>query len=166
MSKHQDRRALNTLVEKPETFVIEGLDGKDVTLSLYPLQLARLQLITSRLLDLDLVFDEDDAHNDVKRMWEICSEKPRQVAEIIAIATLRTKDDIETHLNERTDLLLHSPSMTPNATANLLMAILFQSYCADFMSAIRSVRTLQVQISQPTGAERIASMEGVVYGGK
>ena len=48
-------------------------------------------------------FDRPDAvsytHLDVyKRQVEICAEKPRAVAEIIAIATLRTKKDIDEKL--------------------------------------------------------------------
>ena len=165
MAKKQDKRALNMLIEKAIPFTIEGIDGNDVTLYLHPLQLGRLAMISERLIDLDLILD-GDGDNDVKKMWEICATKTKQVAEIIAIATLRTKEDVSEHLDERTSLLMHSPTMTPNAIANLFMEILFHSYFAAFMSAIRSVRTLQVQISQPTREERIAYMEEGVYGGK
>lgn len=161
--KRPDARAYKALVEKPEPFTIEGLDGKDVTLHLYPLQLARLMLISERLLDLDMVFDGGE--NDVKTMWKVCAEKADAVAEIIAIATLRTKQDIEERLQERIELLLHSPSMTPTAVTNLFMAIVFQSYYGDFLKAIRSVRTLQVEISPEPQAERIA-MEVGAYGGR
>ena len=94
------------------------------------------------------------------------AEKPREVAEIMAIATLRTKQEIDEQLKERTELILNSPSMTPTAISNVFMAIVFQSYYADFMSAIRSVKTLQVMITPMTEMERIASTEDEASGGR
>ena len=96
-------------------------------------------------------------------MWRICSKHPRKVAEIIAISTLRTKDDLDAMLKERTEELLWSPTMDTRAYANLLYLIVFQSYYKDFMTAIRSVRTLRVTVSR-TEAERIASTEGAAFG--
>lgn len=156
-NKQQDNRAFNILIEKPEPFTIEGEDGKKITLHLYPLQLGRLMLISQRLLDLDLALS-DDLENDVKKMWKLCAEQPQAIAEIIAIATLKTQKQIETQLEKRIELLLNSPSMTPTAISNLLMAIIFQSYYADFMKAIRSARTFQVLISPETEMERIEPM--------
>lgn len=158
-----DKRALDTLTDKSESFEIENAEGKKETLYLYPLQLGRLALISQRLIDLDIATSED-AGNEVQKMWSICAEKPRAVAEIIAIATLRTKKDIDEKLAERTDLIYWSPSMNTVAYSNLLYAIVFQSYYEDFMSAIRSVKTLQVTISQMTATERIASTEEGVSG--
>lgn len=153
------------LTEKPESFTVEGLDGKDIELHLYPLQLGRLAMISERLIDLDVALS-DDADNEVKKMWKVCAKKPKAVAEIIAIATLRTKQEIEERLKERVDLILHSPSMTPNAIVNVFMAIVFQSYYADFLTAIRSAKTFQVMITPTTEMERIASTEGVAFGGR
>lgn len=165
MKKTQDRRAYNTLVEKPESFTIVDEKGKKKTLYLYPLQLGRLMLISQRLLELDIVLS-DNLDNEVKKMWKICAEQPQTIAEIIAIATLKTQQEIEEHLEERTKLLLNSPTMTPNAIANVLMAIIFQSYYADFTQAIRSVKTFQVMITPTTEMERIASTEEDQFGGK
>lgn len=160
-----DKRALSTLVEQHETFEIETQDGNKKTLCLYPLQLGRLAMISQRLIGLDISLS-DDGHDAVQKMWKICTDKPQQVAEIIAIATLRTKRDIEKCLTERTNELLWSPTMTTQAYSNLLYLIVFQSYHADFMSAIRSVRTLRVMISQQTEAERIAHTEAEAFGDK
>lgn len=157
MSKKKDQRAYKILSEEPESFTIEGLDGKAVKLLLYPLQLGRLAMISERLIDLEVGLSEE-ADNEVQKMWKLCAEKPREVAEIIAIATLRTRADLEDKMEERTELLLNSPTMTPQAIANVFMTILFQSYYADFMTAIRSVKTFAVRISQTTEMERIASM--------
>lgn len=165
MKKKQDKRAYRTLTEKPESFTIEGLDGKDITLHLYPLQLGRLAMISECLIDLDIAISED-ADNDVKKMWNICAKKPREVAEIIAIATLRTKQDIEDKLDERINLILNSPTMTPTAISNVFMAVVFQSYYADFMTAIRSAKTFQVMITPTTEMERIASTEEGAFGGR
>lgn len=158
-----EQRALAILTEKCETFDIEALDGSKQKLAIYPLQLGRLCMISQRLLDLDLCFEKAD-DNAVKRMWQICAEKPKEVAEIIAIGTLRTKEELDTQLEERTNLILHSPTMTANAVANVLTYIVFSSFFADFMTAIRSVRTLQVEISQSKKRERIATTEGKASG--
>lgn len=151
-----DSRALDILTEQPQAFEIEAADGSKKTYKLYPLQLARLALITRRLIELDLILD-DPKDNVVQTMWEICSEKPRQVTEIIAVATLRTKEDIETKLEERTNELLWSPTMTPQAMANILYTIIFQSYYEDFMRAIRLVKIISVKISQNESEKRIAT---------
>ena len=161
-----DKRALDVLVDKTESFEIENESGDNEILYLYPMQLGRLAIISRRLLDLDLVFDEDQSENSVKQLWTICSEKPREVAEIIAIATLRTKQDIDEKLDQRVNLILWSPTMTQQALVNVLYTIVMQSYYADFMNAIRSVRTLQVTISPTIQKERIAHMEDAVYGDK
>ena len=63
-------------------------------------------MISRRLIDLDLIFDDEQMEGAVKRMWTICSEKSKEVAEIIAIATLRTQQEIEDMLKERTKLIL------------------------------------------------------------
>jgi hypothetical protein len=142
-----DKRAFDVLTEAYETFSIEGPNGDPVQLHLYPFQLGRLALISKRLLDLDIAVSEDP-ENEVKKMWEICSEKPRQVAEIIAIATLRNKAEIDSLFEERTQLILDSPSMVPKTLSQLLMTIVFQSFHVDFMKAIRLVKTLQVSLTQ------------------
>lgn len=151
-----DLRALSMLVEKPQSFEIEDRDGKMQTYHLYPLQLGRLALITERLIHLDLILDDPDT-DVVKAMWEICSSEPKRVAEIIAIATLRTREDIETHLEERVQEFLWSPTMTPQALANILYTIIFQSYHEDFMKAIRLVKILSVKISQQDRESLIAT---------
>jgi hypothetical protein len=159
-----DKRALDVLTEKIESFELENKSGKKETLYLYPLQLGRLAIISRRLLNLDFVFDEEHVEDSVKQLWTICAEKPREVAEIIAIATLRTKQDIDKDFEQRVDLIMWSPTMTQQALANVLYTIVVQSYYADFMSAIRSVRTLRVMISQITPKERIASTEAAASG--
>ena len=152
------------MTEKIESFELENKSGKKETLYLYPLQLGRLAIISRRLLNLDFVFDEEHVEDCVKQLWTICAEKPREVAEIIAIATLRTKQDIDKDFEQRVDLIMWSPTMTQQALANVLYTIVVQSYYADFMSAIRSVRTLRVMISQITPKERIASTEAAASG--
>ena len=161
--QQMDLRALKVMAEEPEAFEIEGKDGEKITYKLYPLQLGRLALITERLIQLDMCLDNEDNDNVVKAMWDICSDMPREVAEIIAIATLRTKEDIDNHLEERTQELLWSPTMTPTALSNLLYTIVFQSYYQDFMRAIRLVKILSVRISQ-SERESLIATEGIPFG--
>lgn len=161
--QQMDLRALKVLTEEPEPFELEGRDGNMITYKLYPLQLGRLALITERLIQLDMCLDSEDGDNVVKAMWDICSEKPAEVAEIIAIATLRTKEDIDNHLEERTQELLWSPTMTPTALSNLLYTIVFQSFYQDFMKAIRLVKILSVRISQ-TERENLIATEVIPSG--
>lgn len=158
-------RALGTLHEdNPQTFEIETAEGKK-TLSIYPLQLGRLALISRRLLEIDLVLDEE-SQEPFSQMLEVCASKAQQVAEIIAIATLRTKDEIEEHLEERTDEVLYSPTMTPQAVANVLFKIVQNSYYSDFTRAIRLAKMLRVEFSPKTGAEQIAPLEGKPFGAR
>ena len=159
-----DSRAFDILADQAQTFEIEGIDGNKITYKLYPLQLARLALISKRLIELDLVLDDPEG-DVVKAMWEICSNKPKQVAEIIAIATLRTKEEIDNNLEERIKEFLWSPSMTPRAMANILYTIIYQSYYEDFMKAIRLVKIISVNISQSESEKRIATEE-IVSGDK
>ncbi len=158
-----DQLALDSLVENYDSFIIEDRKGQKKTLHLYPLQLGRLALISKRIIELDVIFDKEDT-DVVQQLWKICAEKPRQVAEIIAIATLRTKEEIDGMLQERTEDILWSPTMTQQTYSNLLFTIFLQSYYADFLKAIRSVRMLRVSLSQQTEAERIAHTEGGAAG--
>ena len=61
-----EQRALDTLTEKIESFEIEGNDKEQITLYLYPLQLGRLAMISRRLIDLDLIFDDEQMEGAVK----------------------------------------------------------------------------------------------------
>ena len=157
-------RALGTTIEEPTQFEIETSDGKMKTLSIYPFQLGRLALISQRLLDLDLAFDNEGEKDDVNLMFEICASKARAVAEIVAIATLRTKEEVIEQLKERTEEILFSPTMTPKALSVVLFHIVQKSYYADFSKAIRSVDLLRVEISPKTAAARIAYLGGKPYG--
>ena len=124
-------------------------------------------MISRRLIDLDLIFDDEQMEGAVKRNVDHMLENPKEVAEIIAIATLRTQQEIEDML-KRADKNLYTgpPTMDTTALTNILSTIVFQSYYADFMNAIRLVRTLRVMISPTTTAERIATTEGAVSGDK
>lgn len=163
--QQQDIRLLRVMTEQPESFEIEGKDGDLITYKLYPLQLGRLELITERLIQLDLCLDNEDGNNAVQQMWDICSTMPDKVAEIIAIATLRTRDEIETMFEERTQEILWSPTMTPQAMANILYTIIFQTYHQDFMKAIRLVKILSVNLSQ-TDRESLIATEGTPSSGQ
>lgn len=157
-----DYRAMGALLEdKPLQFEIETTNGEKKPLSVYPFQLGRLLMISQRLLDLDLLFDEQGERADpIKQMWEVCATKSREVAEILAIATLRSKEELDTQLEERTEEILWSPSMTPNAFAQVLFRIVQSAYYGDFIKAIRSVEMLRVEICPKTQAGRIAYTGG------
>lgn len=69
-----EQRAFDTLTGKIESFEIEGRDKETVTLHLYPLQLGRLAMVSRRLIDLDLILDDEQIEDAVKRMWSVCAE--------------------------------------------------------------------------------------------
>ena len=94
MTQRRDIRAYKMLSEEPEYFEAETKDGETKKYTIYPFQLARLALISSRLIELELALDMPDC-NPIKAMWMMCATKARKVAEIIAIATLKTQEDIE-----------------------------------------------------------------------
>lgn len=162
LKKFMDLRAQKILSEEVEYFEAETQDGKRKKYTIYPFQLARLSLISNRLIELDLALDNCSV-DSINAMWTICSNKPRKVAEIIAIATLRTKEDIDNLLDERTNELLWSPTMTPEAMTNILYTIIYMSYYQDFMKAIRLVKIISVEISPAEHEKRIA-MEGIAFG--
>ncbi len=139
---------------KIETFDIKDKDGNDITLSIYPLQLARLSMISQKLRALNIDLDkmtEADENQSLNQMVEICAEKPRAVAEIIAIATLRTKKDIDEKLTERTDLIYWSPtSGNCKVLATLLEYVVMLCYDESFMDALKAVRVLRVNIGRET----------------
>lgn len=162
--RQMESRALGMIADEPEFFKIKDSKGDEHTLKFYPLQLGRLAMISKRLLALDMVFDGEE--DDVQQMWRICSERAQEVAEIIAIATLRTKEEIDKDFDDRVNLLLWSPSMTVEAYVHVMMFIVAQSYFGDFMKAIRSVRMLRINIADETTAERIAPMGGRPFGAK
>lgn len=163
-NRQLESRALGMIADEPEFFKIKDSKGDEHTLKFYPLQLGRLAMIGKRLLALDMVFDGEE--DDVQQMWRICSDRAQEVAEIIAIATLRTKEEIDKDFNDRVNLLLWSPSMTVEAYVHVMMFIVAQSYFGDFMKAIRSVRMLRINIADETTAERIAPMGGRPFGAK
>ncbi len=80
----------------------------------------------------------------VKRKVDYMSENKKEVAEIIAIATLRTQQEIEDMLKRADKNLYTGPQAmdTPTALTNILSTIVFQPYYADFMNAWSLVRTL------------------------
>lgn len=163
-NRQLESRALGMIADEPEFFKIKDSKGDEHTLKFYPLQLGRLAMISKRLLALDMVFDGEE--DDVQQMWRICSERAQEVAEIIAIATLRTKEEIDKDFDDRVNLLLWSPSMTVEAYVHVMMFIVAQSYFGDFMKAIRSVRMLRINIADETTADRIAPMGGRPFGAK
>ena len=98
-----DKRALDALTENYESFTLEDKDGHEAELHLYPLQLGRLAMISRRLINLDMALS-GNAENDVMKMWRICADKPHEVADIIAIATVSTKSDVANELKARIEL--------------------------------------------------------------
>lgn len=138
-----------------DSFELEDASGKVMTLHIYPFQLGRLGLIARRLLDLNLALNSNKPDDVVERLWTVCAEKPKEVAEIIAIATLRTKKEIDTLFEERVKLLLWSPAMTTDAFCKILYRIVSLSYYADFVNAIRVVRNMRLAISADAKTEHV-----------
>lgn len=142
-------RAEQAIIESPLEFEIEKINGKKEKLRIYPFSAGRLikgaglirrMKLTAEALTGDKPFDE------MLRVAEECTE---DMMELIALATLRDKQDME-RLEERKDMLMWSPTMTQVAQANLLQVIVTQCFYADFVNAFRLVKMLPEIVSQRT----------------
>lgn len=159
-----EARAIDALLETPEYFDLKGKSGEKEKFFLYPLSLGRLMMVSKRLLELDLTLSELGGDDPMKEMWRVCGDKPDKVAEIIAVSTLKTKEEIEKKLKERTEFFMWSEELTTQALANILYTIITQSFCEDFMNAIRLVKTLRVTVPKENPANLIARTEGKAPG--
>lgn len=151
-------RAEQAIIESPLEFEIEKINGKKEKLWIYPFSAGRLikaaglirrMKLTAEALTGDKPFDE------MMRVAEDCTE---DLIELIAIATLRDKEDME-RLEERKDLLMWSPTMTQVAQANLLQVIVTQCFYADFVKAFRLVKMLPEIVSQRTKTAGVKAKE-------
>lgn len=142
-------RAEQAIIESPLEFEIEKINGKKEKLRIYPFSAGRLikgaglirrMKLTAEALTGDKPFDE------MMRVADDCTE---DLIELIALATLRDKEDME-RLEERKDMLMWSPTMTQVAQANLLQVIVTQCFYADFVNAFKLVKMLPEIVSQRT----------------
>jgi single-stranded DNA-specific DHH superfamily exonuclease len=144
------RLAEKAVIEEPVSFEVETIEGEKKTLSLYPFQAGRLikgahlirkMKVSAEILTSEKPFDE---------LMQLTEESTADIIELIALATLRTKKEVEEQMEERKDMLLWAPNMTQLAQAILLKTIVEQCFYKGFANSFGLVRMLPEIFSQKT----------------
>lgn len=142
-------RAEQAIIESPLEFEIEKINGKKEKLWIYPFSAGRLIKAAGLIRRMKLTAEALTGDKPFDEMLRVAEECTEDMMELIAIATLRDKQDME-KLEERKEMLMWSPTMTQVAQANLLQVIVTQCFYADFVTAFKLVKMLPEIVSQRT----------------
>jgi len=142
-------RAEQAIIESPLEFEIEKINGKKEKLWIYPFSAGRLIKAAGLIRRMKLTAEALTGDKPFDEMLRVADECTEDMMELIAIATLRDKQDME-KLEERKEMLMWSPTMTQVAQANLLQVIVTQCFYADFVMAFKLVKMLPEIVSQRT----------------
>ena len=142
-------RAEQAIIESPLEFEIEKINGKKEKLWIYPFSAGRLIKAAGLIRRMKLTAEALTGDKPFDEMLRVADECTEDMMELIALATLRDKQDME-KLEERKDMLMWSPTMTQVAQANLLQVIVMQCFYADFVTAFKLVKMLPEIVSQRT----------------
>lgn len=142
-------RAEQAIIESPLEFEIEKINGKKEKLWIYPFSAGRLIKAAGLIRRMKLTAEALTGDKPFDEMLRVAEECTEDMMELIALATLRDKQDME-KLEERKDMLMWSPTMTQVAQANLLQVIVTQCFYADFVMAFKLVKMLPEIVSQRT----------------
>ena len=142
-------RAEQAIIESPLEFEIEKINGKKERLWIYPFSAGRLIKAAGLIRRMKLTAEALTGDKPFDEMLRVAEECTEDMMELIALATLRDKQDME-KLEERKDMLMWSPTMTQVAQANLLQVIVMQCFYADFVMAFKLVKMLPEIVSQRT----------------
>lgn len=142
-------RAEQAIIESPLEFEIEKINGKKEKLWIYPFSAGRLIKAAGLIRRMKLTAEALTGDKPFDEMLRVADECTEDMMELIALATLRDKQDME-KLEERKDMLMWSPTMTQVAQANLLQVIVTQCFYADFVMAFKLVKMLPEIVSQRT----------------
>jgi hypothetical protein len=142
-------RAEQAIIESPLEFEIEKINGKKERLWIYPFSAGRLIKAAGLIRRMKLTAEALTGDKPFDEMLRVAEECTEDMMELIALATLRDKQDVE-KLEERKEMLMWSPTMTQVAQANLLQVIVTQCFYADFVMAFKLVKMLPEIVSQRT----------------
>lgn len=142
-------RAEQAIIESPLEFEIEKINGKKEKLWIYPFSAGRLIKAAGLIRRMKLTAEALTGDKPFDEMLRVAEECTEDMMELIALATLRDKQDME-KLEERKEMLMWSPTMTQVAQANLLQVIVTQCFYADFVMAFKLVKMLPEIVSQRT----------------
>ena len=142
-------RAEQAIIESPLEFEIEKINGKKEKLWIYPFSAGRLIKAAGLIRKMKLTAEALTGDKPFDEMLRVAEECTEDMMELIALATLRDKQDME-KLEERKEMLMWSPTMTQVAQANLLQVIVTQCFYADFVMAFKLVKMLPEIVSQRT----------------
>ena len=151
-------RAEQAIIESPLEFEIEKINGKKEKLWIYPFSAGRLIKAAGLIRRMKLTAEALTGDKPFDEMLRVAEECTEDMMELIALATLRDKQDME-KLEERKDMLMWSPTMTQVAQANLLQVIVTQCFYADFVTAFRLVKMLPEIVSQRTKTADLKAKE-------
>ena len=142
-------RAEQAIIESPLEFEIEKINGKKEKLWIYPFSAGRLIKAAGLIRRMKLTAEALTGDKPFDEMLRVAEDCTGDLMELIALATLRDKQDME-KLEERKEMLMWSPTMTQVAQANLLQVIVTQCFYADFVMAFKLVKMLPEIVSQRT----------------
>jgi len=151
-------RAEQAIIESPLEFEIEKINGKKERLWIYPFSAGRLIKAAGLIRRMKLTAEALTGDKPFDEMLRVAEECTEDMMELIALATLRDKQDME-KLEERKDMLMWSPTMTQVAQANLLQVIVTQCFYADFVTAFKLVKMLPEIVSQRTKTADLKAKE-------
>lgn len=146
-----------------EAAVSDAIIGRPISFELdkkkyeiYPPTLGKMQILSKLYLQLEI--DEKaltkEPHLEAMR---VCESKTDIVCQIMAVATLNSKDELfnEGLLKERAELFKWS--CYPQDFGTCLLAILAQVNYENFMTSIRLTKTLR--LNKPTAKKRAVRVE-------
>lgn len=141
----------DAIVGKPLSFELEG-----VKYEIHPPTLGKMQILSKLYLQLDI---DEKAFSDKphKESMRICESKTDAVCEIMAVATLQTKEELldESKVKERATLFKWS--CKPQDFATCIMAILTLIDYENFITSIRLTKILRQ--NEPTAKKRAGRVE-------
>lgn len=130
---------------------------------IYPPTLGKMQILSKLYLQLEI--DEERFNGEPhKESMRVCEERTDIACEIMAVATLRTEDDLlsDEKITERAKFFKWN--CYPEDFSTCLLAILTQVDYSNFITSIRLTKMLRQNRPNIEGAVRVEQSGGAPYG--
>lgn len=144
-----EQNVSDAITQKPIRFSVQ-----DKKFEIHPPTLGKMQILSKLYLQLDI--DENGFKDEPYReAMRICENKTDLVCQIMAIATLSSKEDMldDEKISERADFFKWN--CFPEDFGTCLLAILTQVDYANFMTSIRLTKMLRQNKPNSGGAVRV-----------